>query len=403
MFASALEGIRVLEMGEGVSAAFCSRLFADYGADVVKLERPGSGDVTRGWGPFPGDRPHPEKSGVYFSLNTNKRSVTLDPDRPEAREILTALVERADVVIENESPARKRARGLDYPQLSALRPALVMISITPFGQTGPYADWKGYDLAAFHLSGTGSRYCGRPGAPPLEQGTFSADYFGGYVAATWGLAALLAPGRECGEHIDVASAEAIAALFVAAQNIGGYAQDGIFERRTGVGMPLASPATILPCQDGYVWMVALEPGQWQGLARAMGSPDWMQLELFQDMFTRAQNADLIYPLIEEWTRAHTKQEIMDLCQANGCPTTAVFSVRDVAEHPHLHERGFFAELAHAELGRVRTLGAPVHLPDGPGGPRRSAPLLGEHNDEIYRGELGVSVPDLQRLSATAVI
>ena len=235
-------------------------------------------------------------------------------------------------------------------------------------------------------------------------GTFSAAYFGAYVAATWGLAALL--GRDLvggGQHLDVSTAEAVAALFVGAQNIGGYAQDGIFETRTGVGMPLAAPATILPCKDGYVWMLALEVGQWRGLVKAMGNPDWAQLEIFDDMFSRGQNADLIYSLIGEWAMTLTKQEIMDLAQANGVPTTAVYTVADAADSPHLRERGYVMEMEHPFLGRVRNIGAPVHLPDCPGGPLQAAPLLGEHNTAIWQEELGISSGEFEALVQAGII
>jgi crotonobetainyl-CoA:carnitine CoA-transferase CaiB-like acyl-CoA transferase len=379
---SALQGIRAIELGQGVSAAFCAKLLGDYGADVVKVEKPGSGDVTRHWGPFPGDESDPEKSGLFFFLNTNKRGVALDPGSPDGRDALLELLAGADVFIENNPPQQMRDWGLDYASLAALYPELVMISITPFGQTGPYADWKGCDLNAFHLSATGHRYCGRPGEPPLEHGTFSADFFGAYVAATWGLAALHGHERTGGQHIDVSCAEVVAAIFVGCQNIGAYAQDGVFETRTGVGMPLGAPATILPCKDGYVWMMALESGQWNGLCKAMGDPEWGKAEIFQDMFARAQNADVIYPLIQEWNMEHTKQEIMDLCQANACPTTALFTVAEVADHPHLEERGFITRVEHPRMGSVRVMGAPVRLPESPGGPRRPAPLLGEHDAEV---------------------
>jgi crotonobetainyl-CoA:carnitine CoA-transferase CaiB-like acyl-CoA transferase len=386
MAEAALHGIRVVELGQGVSAPFCAKLLGDYGADVIKVEPP-EGDIARRWGPFPHDQPHPETGGLFLFLNTNKRGITLDVGTRDGRERLYHLLRQADVFIENNRPQHMRDWGLDYPVLAQLNPQLVVISITPFGQTGPYAEWRGYDLNAFHLSASGSRYCGRPGEPPLEHGTFSADFFAGYVAAAWGLAAVYGHAHlGGGQHLDVSCAEVLAALFVGAQNIGGYAQDGKFEKRTGVGMPLGAPATILPCKDGYVWMMALEPGQWNGLRAAMGNPEWAELEMFQDMFVRAQNADMIYPLIEQWTMEHTKQEIMDLCQANGCPTTAVFTVAEVAEHPHLKERQFFVEIEHPILGSIRTMGAPIRLPESPGGPRRPAPLLGQHNAEVY-GEL----------------
>lgn len=398
-----LHGVRVVELGQMVSAPFCAKVMADYGADVIKVEPP-AGDVARSWGPFPGDAPDPEKSGLFFFLNTNKRGVTLDPAKPEGRTLLLDLLREADLFIENQRPQQMRAWGLDYGSISTLNPDLVMISITPFGQTGPYSEWNGYDINAFHLTASGHRYLGRPGQAPLEPGTFTADFFGAYAAAAWGLAALF--GRElvgAGQHVDVSCAEVIAALFTGAENIGGYYQDGVFERRTGVGMPLGAPATILPCKDGYVWMLALEPGQWRGLARAMGDPDWAQLEMFLDMFTRAQNAEAMYPLITEWTMQHTKQEIMDLCQANGCPTTAVYNVQEVAEHPHLRERGFIRELEHPVLGKVKDIGPPIRLGEGTAGPVLPAPLLGQHNREVYGGLLGKTPDELEKLHQKGVV
>jgi len=390
--AEALEGIRVVELGGGVSAPYCAKLFADYGADVVKIEAPGTGDRSRSWGPFPSDEPDREKSGLFHCLNTNKKSVTLDANDSGDREKIRSLISGADVLIENNTPAQMREWSLDYATLRDLNPRLVMISITPFGQTGPYADWKATDLNAFHISGASSRYCGRPDEAPLEHGTFAADYFGAVAAAAWGLAAVY--GRTntgVGQQVDVSCAEVIAATFVGGQNIGGYAQDGKFERRTGVGMPLGAPATIVPCKDGHVWMLALEPGQWNGIAKVMGDPEWMQTEMFQDMFSRAENADLIYPLIEEWTMKHGKHEIMERCQAEGAPVSAVFTVAEAVEHPHLREREYIVELEHAALGRVRMLGAPFKLSQSPGGPKRAAPLLGADNDAIL-GALALPPP-----------
>lgn len=397
----ALEGLRVVEMGEGVSAAFCSKLFSDYGANVIKVETPG-GDKTRRWGPFPEDVSDPEKSGLYFALNTNKRGVTLDVTSASGREQLLRLVAKADVLIENNMPKDMKEWGLTYETLSASNPNLVMISITPFGQTGPYANWNGVDLNAFHLTGTGIRYCGRPDEAPLEHGTFSADYYGAYAAAAWGLACIL--GRENaggGQQLDVSCAEAVAATFVGAQNIGGYAQDGVHDKRTGIGMSLAAPATILPCKDGYVWMIALETAQWKAIVKAMGDPEWAQIDLFDDMFMRAQNSDMIYPMLTEWTLQHGKQEIMDICQSGGCPATAVYTVAEAADHPHMKDRGYIMEVDHPHLGTLRVLGPPVHLPACPGGPRTPAPLLGQHNEEVFSEGWGLSAEELETFDQSA--
>ncbi len=400
----ALEGVNVIELGQAVSAPYCAKLFADYGADVIKVEPPAGGDVARHWGPFPQDKPHPEKSGAFFFLNTNKRGVTLDVGKDRGRDMFLQLLEQADVLIENNPPRQVRDWGLDYATLADVNPSLVMISITPFGQSGPYSDWKGCDLNAFHLSGASSRYCGRPGEAPLEQGTFAADFFGATTAAAWGLAAVYGrrpPGG--GQHLDVSCAEAVASLFVGSQNIGAMAQDGKFDRRTGVGMSLGAPATILPCKDGHVWILALETAQWNGLARVMGNPEWMQMEMFQEMLVRAQNSDAMYPLIEQWTMEHSKWEIMEKCQAEGCPVTAVFTVAEAAEHPHLQARQYVVELEHPALGKIRDLGAPFKLPESPGGPCRPAPLLGQHNAEVYDSLLSLKADDLAELRSAGVI
>ena len=403
MTGGALEGVRVVELGQMVSAPYCAKLFADYGADVVKVE-PLAGDTARTWGPFPGDVPHPEKSGLFFFLNTNKRSVALDVSAERGRALLLHLLSCADVLIENQLPQQMRSLRLDYATLRDANPNLVVVSITPFGQTGPYSEWNGYDLNAYHLTGASHRYCGRPGEAPLEHGTFAADFYGAMTAATWGLAAVL--GRDLvggGQHVDVSCAEAIAATFVGGQNIGALAQDGKWERRTGVGMPLGAPATILPCKDGHVWMLALEPGQWNGLVSAMGDPEWAQIDMFQDMFSRAQNSDVIYPMIEEWTMQHGKFELMEKCQAAGCPVTAVFTVGEAAASEHLRAREYFVEIEHPLLGTVRGLGAPFKLPASPGGPTRPAPLLGQHTDEVLTERLGLDATAIASLRSQGAI
>ena len=399
----ALAGIKVIDFGQMVSAPFCAKLFSDYGADVVKVELP-EGDAARRAGPFPQDIPHPEKSGLFFINNTNKRGITCDVSSAAGRDLFLRLVDWADVLIENHRPGQMRAWGLDHEQLLQRNPALVTIAITPFGQTGPYSAWNGYDLNAYHLTGASSRYCGRPGEMPLEHGTFSADYFGAVAGATWGAAAVYGRAQVGGgQLVDVSCAEAIAAAFTGGQNIGGVAQDGIYDKRTGVGMPQGAPATILPCRDGHVWMLTLEPGQWKGLKKVMGNPEWADMELFDDMFMRAQNADIIYPFIEEWCMQHDKMEIMEKCQAAGCPVTAVFTVAEAAEQPHLKARDYFVDMEHPELGKLKNLGAPFKMPASPGGPSAPAPLLGQHNAEVYTRLLGVTDVQFKQFQSEGII
>lgn len=383
MTQGALSGLRIIELGNLVSAPFCARLFADYGADVIKIEPP-DGDLARRLGPFPGGIPHAENSGLYFYLNTNKRGVTLDLDHHMDRSRFLDLITTADVLVENQRPRQMKEWGLTAEELANVNPSLVQVSITPFGQTGPYADWNGYDLNAFHLSASGSRYLGNPGEPPLEPGTFAADFFGGAVGAAWGLAAVEGRSRVGGgQQLDVSCAEVVAALFSGSLNISNYEFSGISESRMGGGMTLNAPAKILACKDGFVWLLAIEPNHWRGLARAMGDPEWMQADIWLDRDQRALQADFIYEQLQEWTMQHTKLEIMDACQSNGCPTTAILTPAELAEHPHLQERGFFEEIEHESLGRLCTLGPPFKLPASPTAPRRAAPLLGQHNAEVF--------------------
>ena len=277
----ALAGVRVLELASGIAGPFCARLFADYGAEVLKVEAPERGDATRCWGPFPGDRPDPEASGTFFFLNTDKRSVVLDPDSEAGRARLELLLAEADVLVTSDPASRLRALGLDPDALAERHPRLVALALTPFGLTGPMAEWRGHDLNAYHFSACGTRYCGLPDEAPLEHGTFSADFFAGYVAAAWGLACLLGRDRiGGGQSLDVASAEILAALYVGALTVGGYAQDGRFDRRGGRGMGLAAPAGLARCRDGHVLVIALEQAQWRGLRMAMGDPEWARAELF---------------------------------------------------------------------------------------------------------------------------
>ncbi len=379
----ALAGVRVLELASGIAGPFCARLFADQGAEVLKVERPGAGDETRRFGPFPSDRPDPEASGTFFFLNTDKRSIVLDPDLPADRQRLAELLGEADVLVTGSaSPSQDllAAFGLSEDAVCARHPELVVISLSPFGRSGPLAGWKGHDLNAYHFSACGARYCGRPDGEPLEHGTFSADFFAGYAAAAWGLACLLGRDRiGGGQWLDVASAEILGALFVGALNVGGYAQDGRFDRRTGgAGMGLAAPAGIVACRDGHVLVIALEKAQWHGLRTAMGDPEWARPEIFDDMWERGRNADLLYALIGEWASSRSKEEIMAVCQAHGCPATAVYTMADLADHPHLAARGALVEFDHPKLGRIRSFGPPIRLCDPPAAPRRSAPLLGEH-------------------------
>ncbi len=392
-----LEGLRVVELGERIAAPYCGRLFAESGATVVKVEPP-AGDVTRRWGPFAGDRPDPERSGLFHFLNAEKRSVVLDLERPADREHFRVLVADADLLIESRRPGELAALGLDAATLARDNPGLVQLSITPFGQTGPYRDWKGYDHNAYHLSGSGHRYCGRPDRAPLEQGTFLADFYGAIAGAAWALAAI--HGREVvggGQQLDVSTAEVLATTMVGGWNVPGFRRHGYVNKRTGIGLS-GAPASILACADGHAWVFALEPGQWKGLSKVMGDPDWMQLEIFDDVWKRGAERDVVYPLIEEWTRTRSKWDVMALCQAAGSPSTAVMTVEEFATHPHIVGRGFIGATGGADgEPPMPDLGAPFRPSKSGIGLSGRAPRLGEHTQELTgRAPRGVAVREPAR-------
>lgn len=378
-----LEGLTVIELGERVAAPYCGRLFAEAGARVVKVESP-AGDVARRWGPFEGDRPDPERSGLFHFLNAEKQSVVLDLDRSGDRDRFRALVASADLLIESLPPGRLAQLGLEFEALTRANPDLVQLSLSPFGQTGPYRDWKGYDHNAYHLSGSGHRYCGRPGEAPLEQGTLLADFYGAIAGAAWALGAIF--GRTVvggGQQLDLATAELLATTMVGGWNVPGYRRHGYVNKRTGIGLS-GAPASILRCADGHAWVFALEPGQWKGLAEVMGDPDWMKLEIFDDVWKRGAERDVVYPLIEEWTQTRSKWDVMALCQAAGSPSTAVMTVEEFVKHPHIVGRDFVGA-TRGEDGEtpMPNLGAPYRPSKGRVGLERRAPRLGEHTRAVF--------------------
>lgn len=390
-----LEGLTVVELGERVAAPYCGRLFAEAGARVVKIEPP-EGDASRRWGPFAGDRPDPERSGLFHFLNAEKQSVVLDLDRPEDRERLRALVASADLLIESLPPGRLAGLGLGYDALAGANPGLVQLSLSPFGQTGPYRDWKGHDHNAYHLSGSGHRYCGRPGEAPLEQGTLLADFYGAIGGAAIALGAIYGRDRAGGgQWIDLSTAELLATTMVGGWNVPGYRRHGYVNRRTGIGLS-GAPASILRCADGHAWVFALEPGQWKGLSQVMGDPDWMKLEIFDDVWKRGAERDVVYPLIEEWTSTRSKWDVMALCQAAGSPSTAVMTVEEFVKHPHIVGRGFIGATGGDDGEKpMPNLGAPFRPSKGRVGLARRAPRLGEH-DRVVVPEAGRASSALPR-------
>ncbi|MGA2409361.1 MAG: CoA transferase, partial [Candidatus Binataceae bacterium] len=285
-----LEGVRVLEMGNLVSAPYASKLLADLGADVIKLELP-EGDEARRRGPYPGHRRDPEQSGLFLYLNTNKRGATLDPVADRAA-FLDAIA-WADILIHNFTPRRIAELGLDFAALSAHNPRLVVCAITPFGLTGPHRDYEATELTIAHGGGwawLSPNGADDPELPPLKAGGHQSDFQVGAAAATVAAAAYYrALATSIGELIDLSAQEYIASILE--QNFVHYTYAGNVASR--LGRRLLFPWGTFQCKDGPIFLIIGEESQWQRLVDLMGNPEWAAWEIFKDGYSRSENSDVL--------------------------------------------------------------------------------------------------------------
>ena len=396
--------MRVIELGDMVSAAFAAKLLADLGADVIKVEPPVAGDESRHYGPFPNDDPDPEKSGLYLYLNMNKRGITLDLRSEPSVQVLAELVKVSDILIENYSTPVAEELGLCYEELKNANPSLIMLSMSPYGHTGPYRDHKGYEINCASLGGV-VMHLGLPGRAPLNPPQFLGHY---QVAATGAMAAMIAlVARDLagtGQHIDLAEADSWATFHTGT----GVVQWLFGNRRTMrhgrrvQGGPY--PNTILPCKDGEIRLQAMTRREWDRILAMMGNPEWGRDPRFQDRLKiNAHYADEVDGYIGSWLGERTKQELSELFYEYGVPFTPVNDVADFVHDPHLEARGFFVEVEHPRAGVLKYPGKPYHLSRTPWAVRRPAPLLGQHNREIYAELLGYDDTELERLRGSEVI
>ena len=393
-----LEGVRVLELGEMVSAAYASKLIGDLGAEVIKVEEPG-GDPARQRGPFPNDRVDPEKSGTFLALNTNKRGLSLDLVRDATA--LRQLVAETDILIHNYPPRRMAELGLAYEPFRQLNPRLVMCSITPFGLTGPHKDYHAYELTTAHGGGWAWLSPGaseRPDLPPLKAAGHQADLQAGLTAAMVSMAAYaraLETGQ--GEHIDLSVQEYVASFLE--QNFVYYSYMGQVASR--LGQRLLAPWGMFACRDGLIFMVTVEQDQWLRLVELMGNPEWASWEIFQDPFMRAQNWDVLKPYLDEWMQTWTVEELFKAGQERRICFAPVYSMEQLPRQRQLQERNIFVEVSHPAAGTLSHLGPPYRFQDDWWQITRPAPLLGEHSQEILNRPARSASPAARPQSSTA--
>jgi crotonobetainyl-CoA:carnitine CoA-transferase CaiB-like acyl-CoA transferase len=401
--AALLDGIRVLELGEMVAAPYAGMLLADMGAEVLKVEPPG-GDPARRHGPFPGDVPDPEKSGLFAYLNRNKRSVTLDVETPTGLALLHELLGGCDVLVENLGNDRWRRIGIDRRSLLESHPRLILAAITPFGLTGPRADWKAYDETAGSYAGL-TLYTGLPGREPLYLPFFLCQYPAGIAAGIGALVALHARRRfGVGQLIDVSAVDVLVTAHVGLSTAQFLFAGRTFQRegRRHAGGPY--PFTILPCKDGDFRLIAMTKREWLRFVQLMGAPEWTSDPRFQDRLKMQElYADELDRLITAWLLQYGKQELFQMCYDAQVPFTPMKRIDEVLDDPQLQARGFFRETQHPRLGRLRYPGSPYKLRNAAVDDGRPAPRLGEHNDAVFRERLGRSTSELVALAQLGVI
>jgi crotonobetainyl-CoA:carnitine CoA-transferase CaiB-like acyl-CoA transferase len=396
----ALSGLKVLEYGEFVSAPYCGKLLADSGADVIKVEKPGEGDRARKYGPFPNDIPHQEKSGLYLYLNTNKRGVTLNLKNDAGRKVFKELVKWADVLIENNPLDSLNKLGIDYETLHEVNHALVVTSITYFGHTGPYRNFKGCDLInnltsveAF-LNPAYEVY--DPDLnPPLKLPGHSGDFLSGLIGSICTMSALFGGN---GQHIDLSQQEAVSSIVC--HEVGDYFDAGITYLRDRKYRWEDSPK--YPCKDGFIMMNI--PFQfWEGVIKMMGSPEWAQNPAFKTPVGLHGHWKEIQPQLIAWFKQHTTAYVEKAAQAQRLDISIVHSAKELAEHPLFEAREFFVEIDHPLAGKIKIPGAPCKFSATPSRVKRAAPLLGQHNSEVFGQMLGYRQEKLDKMNQAGII
>ncbi|MDP8977180.1 MAG: CoA transferase [Actinomycetota bacterium] len=393
----ALEGIRVLDLTQVMAGPYCCMLLGDLGADVVKVEPPGTGDQARR---SMGFRMKGEDTAAFLAVNRNKRSVTVDLKTREGRRLVHRLAETADVAVENFRPDVPAKLGVDYETLSGVNPGLIYASISGFGHTGPYADRAGYDLIAQGMSGLMS-ITGEPGGAPVKCGIPIADLGAGLFTTSAILSAYIARQRTGrGQYIDGSLFEAALALSV--WETAELWATGNVPRPFGSAHRLTAPYQALRTRDGYLTVGGNNQRLWERTCRIVEREDLVHDERFATNAQRMANRGELAAELEAALVRRTTDEWVQAFLDGGVPAGPIYDYRQVFDDPHTRARGMMVEVDHPVEGPVRTLGLPVKLSETPGRVRRPAPLLGEHTDEVL-GELGLGESEIARLRDAKVL
>lgn len=392
----ALAGYKVLSLGHHIAGPYGTCLLAGWGAEVIKIERPGTGDPARSMGPFFHDEPHPEKSLLFLYLNTGKKSITLNLKTATGRKLFKELVKDSDILVENFEPRVMPGLGLDYETLEKINPGLVMTSISNFGQTGPYRDFKSSEVVALSLGGL-AYVTGDPDRSPLKLGGYQAQYQGGLNG---GMAALTAlwyrENTGLGQHVDISIMECVGSIMEQLDAQWEYNREiAVREGQRWVGRACWGP---YECQDGWVTM-CLARRRMRPLGDIVGEPVLNNPEYHMNTRIYADEIDM---LLKPALKNITKDEFYHKGQEAGMPIGIVATPKDILDSSQLQARNYLVEIDHPVVGKFMYPGAPSMAHGTPWVTGR-APLLGEHNEEIFGQRLGYSKQDLVKLRSYGVI
>ena len=397
---AALDGLRILDMTQYEAGTSCTQALAWMGADVVKVEPPETGDPGRGVG-----RTREQKYSAYFcNWNANKRSISLNLQSEQGREIFFKLVPNFDVFVENYGPGVVERLKVDYENLRAVHPGIIYAQVKGFGTFGPYSHFKSYDMIAQAAGGSFS-VTGEPDGPPTCPGVTIGDSGTGIQMAMAILAAYIQRQRTGeGQHLEISMQEAMT-YFMRTRIAIGAKWGAATTRRTGNAQGLP-PVNIFACKpfgpNDYVYMMPVTAGHWDTLCTAMDRPDFLVDERFADVNNRAAHAEELLSQISEWTSTKTKKEVMQILGDAGVPCSAILDTQELHTDEHLLARNFVKDVEHHNVGTVPLLGFPPRFSDSEV-ELQCAPLLGEHTDAVLADELGLGDDELAELKTQGAV
>lgn len=403
-----LEGVRVLDLSRILAGPWATQVLADFGADVIKVERPGVGDDTRSWGPpylQDADGNDTGESAYYLCANRGKRSVAIDFTTPDGQALIRELVTRCDVLVENYKVGGLARYGLDFPSLQAVNPKLVYCSITGYGQDGPYAQRAGYDAAIQAIGGLMSvtgEPDGAPGAGPQKVGVAATDLMTGMYAATAILAALRHAERTgIGQQIDLALLDTQVAWL--ANQASNYLVGGRVPERQGSAHPNIVPYQVMPAADGYFMLAVGNDGQFARLCEVLGQPQLAADPHYATNAARVAHRDALVPYLQECLRTRPVAQWLALLENAGVPANPVNRIDQVFEDAQVRARGLKIELPHAGGGHVAMVRNPLKFSATPLQYTQAAPLLGQHTAQVLEEILSLDAGRLRQLQTLGVL